>query len=666
MQYLLKGKLTKDVNWNVYSSLLIFLFLILSFSTFSQPDTTKLSPEIIQNSSSEFIPLPIDTTRLEYFDWRNISNRTDLYDTLLQGFQQYDAARQGLFYDYIHIGDVGSAATPLAFTPINRQGFDVGIHSYDIYQRQYSDVRFFDVNKAYTHAYYSQATSQEDLIFSATFANNIKGNRGNISMDYDRISEVGLYNNQFSRHTNLAINGWFQSKSKRYTGLWAWVQNVNEQEMNGGVSDTSELYNAGQFDIRANAVTNLSTAKASLRNNQYIYTQYFNLLPKSQNLKLKHRAEFQTFEYKYYDTSPSLDSAYYGDFQTNNVGIRNYIQYNKIENEATINLEYKGALDVGAVHSVYLLNQEPIDTTISNLFLIGDWDLALGEKQNYGLQVKGHFGLLDNRADYLLQGDLFLGFPKEMRLKVSAYSRGYQPTLQQHQLYVSKQQLWQNDFNKTIENKVGGRFDWTENFAIEGNYYLINNLIYWDSLALPQQTDSIVNIGQLLVHYKLNLGNFHFDNSAVLQQTDNNILRFPTIATKHSLYFEGNLFKDALFARIGTDIRFNTNYYFDAFQPITQQFYQQNDWEMSILPIADVFMNFRVKSFRAFVKLENINQLIDNNQIYYSAPNYPIRDWTFRFGISWYFIDGLEDLQNLSNGNNNSGGSRKPAGVGGF
>ena len=192
----------------------------------------------------------------------------------------------------------------------------------------------------------------------------------------------------------------------------------------------------------------------------------------------------------------------------------------------------------------------------------------MGEKQNYGLQVKGHFGLLDNRADYLLQGDLFLGFAKKMKLKLSAYSRGYQSTLQQHRLFVSKQQLWQNDFKKTIENKVGGRFDWTKNFAVEGNYYLINNLIYWDSLALPQQTDSIVNIGQLLVHYKLNIGNFHLDNSAVLQQTDNNILRFPTIATKHSLYFEGNVFKDALFARIGMDLRFNTSYSFDNFQPI--------------------------------------------------------------------------------------------------
>jgi hypothetical protein len=650
---------------------IVFLFLILSFSAFAQPepDSTKAKPATVQKPNSGFIPLPIDTTRLEYFHWNNITNRSDLYDTLLQDFQQYDAARQGLFYDYVHIGDVGSAATPLAFTPIKRRGFEVGIHTYDIYQRPYSEVRFFDVNKAYSHAYYSQATSsQEDLIFSATFANNFKSNRGNISLDYDRISEIGLYGNQFSRHTNLAINGWFQNKTKRYTGLWAWVQNVNEQEMNGGVADTSNLYNAGQFNTRINVETNLSAAKSNLRNNQFIYTQYFSLLPNSKNLKLKHRAEFQTFEYKYYDTSPALDSAFYGNFQTNNVGIRNYIQYNKIENEATVHLDYKGSLDVGAVHSVYLLNQEPLDTTINNLFLIGDWDLVLGEKQNYGLQVKAHFGLLDNRADYLLQGDLFLGFAKDMRLKISAYSRAYQPTLQQHQLFVSQQQLWQNDFNKTIENKVGGRFDWTKNFAVEGNYYLINNLIYWDDLALPQQTDSIVNIGQLLVHYKLNIGNFHLDNSAVLQQTDNNILRFPTIATKHSLYFEGNLFRDALFGRVGLDFRFNTNYYFDAFQPITQQFHQQNDWEMSMLPIADAFVSFKVRSFRAFVKLENINQLIDNDQIYYSAPNYPIRDWTIRFGVSWYFTDGLEDLQNLSNGNNNNGGSGsgRPAGVGGF
>jgi hypothetical protein len=643
----------------------LLIFLILSFSAFTQQDTTKSNLKFTEDLNSEFIPLSIDTTKLEYFHWDNITSRLDLYDTLLQGLQQYDVARQGLFYDYIHIGDVGSAAKPLAFTPIARRGFDVGLHAYDIYQRPYSKVRFFDVNKAYTHTYYSQATAQSDLIFSATFANNFKSNRGNLSLDYDRISEVGLYDNQFARHTNLAINGWFQNKTKRYTGLWAWVQNVNEQEMNGGIADTSDLYNVGQFDTRLNITNNLSAAKMSLKSNQFIYTQYYSLLPKSNNLKVKHRAEFQTFKYKYYDTSPALDSSFYGDFQTNNVGIRNYIQYNKIENEATIHLDYKGALDVGAVHSVYLLNQEPKDTTINNLFLIGDWDLVLGEKQNYGLQVKGHFGLLDNRADYLLQGDLFLGFAKKMKLKLSAYSRGYQSTLQQHRLFVSKQQLWQNDFKKTIENKVGGRFDWTKNFAVEGNYYLINNLIYWDSLALPQQTDSIVNIGQLLVHYKLNIGNFHLDNSAVLQQTDNNILRFPTIATKHSLYFEGNVFKDALFARIGMDLRFNTSYSFDNFQPITQQFYQQNDWEMSILPIADVFLNFKVRSFRAFAKIENINQLIDGNQVYYTAPNYPIRDWTFRFGISWYFVDGLGDLQNLSNSGNDNG-SGKPPGVGGF
>ncbi len=285
----------------------------------------------------------------------------------------------------------------------------------------------------------------------------------------------------------------------------------------------------------------------------------------------------------------------------------------------------------------------------------------LGEQQSYGLKLKAHFGLLDNRADYLLQGNLFFGLPKQnAQLNISASSRGYEPTLQQFRVYVSQQKLWETDFQKTIENKVSGRIDWSDKLLIQGNYFLINNLIFWDTLAFPQQSDTITNIGQLMVRLNLNIGSFHFDNAVVLQQTDNSILRFPTIATKHSLYFEGNLFKNALFGRVGLDIRYNTAYYFDNFQPVTGQFYQQNDWQQSLIPIVDGFASFQVKSFRAFVKLENLNHLIDANQVYFTAPNFPMRDWTFRFGVSWYFADGLQTME--SRGSTSS----PPMGVGGF
>lgn len=659
------NQFSKTVKTFFYFLSIFLLLIFINNTAFAQSDSLRTNPNFQKTEQ------PIqqsDTTRLQYFYWQNFTNRMNMNDTTLEGFQQYDMARQGEFYDYIHIGDVGSAAKPLAFTPIERRGFDVGLHAYDIYQVPYNETRFFDVNKAYSKAYYSQAMAQTDLIFMATYANNFKNDQANISMDYRRISETGLYDNQFARHTNLSVNGWFQNKNKRYTGLWAWVQNVNEQQINNGVADTSTLFNTGQFNARTAITVNTETAKTVLRSNHLIYSQYFNLLPNSNNLKLKHRSEFQNFEYKFYDISPDSDSSIYGVFQTNNVGLRNFIEYNKWENEATIHLDYKGSLDIGAVHSLYFINQEPLDTTINNLFLIGDWDLALGEKQNYGLKLKGHFGLLDNRADYLLQGDLFFGFgKKDIKFKLSASSRGYQPTLQQYQVYVSQEKIWQNDFQKTIENRVSGRYDWTENFSLQGNYFLISNLVYADTLAFPKQSDTITNIGQLMMRLNLNFGQFHIDNSVVLQQTDNSILRFPTLATKHSVYFEGNIFKKALFGRVGLDLRFNSAYYFDNFQPITGQFYQQNDWEMSMLPIVDAFISFQVKSFRGFVKLENVYNLIDANQVYFSAPNYPMRDWTFRFGVSWYFADGLQALQS-NNSNSGSGGSRsgKPPGVGGF
>jgi hypothetical protein len=203
-----------------YTSLSILMLLLFSVNIiFAQPGSNENEDAEIPNFQRTERPLPqADTTQLHYFYWQNIANRKGLNDTTLEGFQQYDMARQGEFYDYIHIGDVGSAAKPLAFTPTARRGFDIGLHAYDIYQIRYDDTRFFDVTKAYTRAYFSQAMVQTDLIFMATYAANFKKKSGNVSMDYRRISETALYDNQFARHTNLRVNGWFQNKNKRYTG----------------------------------------------------------------------------------------------------------------------------------------------------------------------------------------------------------------------------------------------------------------------------------------------------------------------------------------------------------------------------------------------------------------------------------------------------------------
>ena len=617
-------------------------------------------------------PVFLDTVKptVEHFYHYDMQQRYRESDTLLTNFQQYDPTRQANFFDYYNLGEIGTAHHQLAYEPLNRRGFDIGVHQMDLYWWKEDDIRFFDVSKPYTHTYYSQA-GQDELTFLGTFSSKM-AKRGNWSMDFRRISHDGTYFHQQSRHTNLSISAWLPTKNKRYTGLFAYWHNVFKQENNGGIT-ADTLANDGLFTVRDAVPVNLSDAESEYREDGYAYSSYYNVVKRrigkdSSDIvetipfTIYHRIAYSNYELKYSDGSPAADSSYYGNFQTNNNGIRNFISYQKLKNTVKFRLNFKGFLEAGIEHSYYNLNQEPQDTVLNNLFLVGDWDLELDKNQRYGLNVKAHLGLLDNGADYLINGNLYLDFGKIGQLAVSAVNQGYNPNLLQHRLYVSQDKVWENNFVKTIESNLSATYRYASYFEATARYHLINNLIYYDTLATPQQISTPVNIGQLMLQGNINFGSFYLENSVLLQQVSDNILRLPTLASKHSLYFQGFIFKKAMFAKIGIDARYNTGFLMDRYQPLVGQFYQQNDQTITNPIIFDVFFNFKVRTFRAFVKAENINNFITNT-VYFASPFYPMRDGTIRFGVSWRFYDTMNPASERTNSQNFGGNSPSLGGL---
>jgi hypothetical protein len=56
--------------------------------------------------------------------------------------------------------------------------------------------------------------------------------------------------------------------------------------------------------------------------------------------------------------------------------------------------------------------------------------------------------------------------------------------------------------------------------------------------------------------------------------------------------------------------------------------------------LVDFFINFKVKRFRFYFKLEHINALFKyQNPDYYAAPLQPIRDFSIRFGLRWVWFN---------------------------
>ena len=54
--------------------------------------------------------------------------------------------------------------------------------------------------------------------------------------------------------------------------------------------------------------------------------------------------------------------------------------------------------------------------------------------------------------------------------------------------------------------------------------------------------------------------------------------------------------------------------------------------------LADIFVNFRIKSARMYLKFENVGDAVFGKG-YYLTPHYPMQGMTVQFGVSWRFFD---------------------------
>lgn len=602
-----------------------------------------------------------DTVGIFYFYADNPNREIPFSDSTLANFQQYDPVRQREL-DYMHLGNLGSAHQPIVFEPLWRRGFDVGLHQYDLYMTPVTRTRFYRLQKAYTDVSFMVGSEQADSYLTTEFSRNFAKGL-NFSINYDRISQLGSenqYPNENTRHTTLSVAFWLKGKSERYQGFLAAAGNTIEAEDNGGIETPPDL--EGQFGTPSSADVYLNNAQSRYQHRELAYTHYFQLGGKPDSLKgitraytLSHQAVFGDYKYKFFDDNLTADSSFFNwfpVFETDPRGVRHYIHHQKIENSfrlSTFKLRQNRAsqakserdlLELGLVYSIHFLDQEPRDSTLNNLFLTGKWNISFGERLR--LETHGHLGLLDNRGDYRAQGNLTLDFGKFGQLRGEFINQLNSPSLIEHRFYVSQRPVWDNDFKQMLSTSVGGTYLVPAlKLNISGRYHLLNNYIYFDTSGVSRQTGVPISILQLIVQKDFKLWNFHLDNTVALQNASEDFIRLPQIFAKHSFYYEGYWFK-VLNVKLGFDLRYNDTYFADYYNPVTGQFQLQNQRQVDFYPAVDAFFTMRVTKFRAFVKYENLTDLLQNSQdqqLFYQTAFYAHPPGALRMGFKWRLVD---------------------------
>src|ERR1700748_1948706 len=158
-------------------------------------------------------------------------------DTGLTNFENYSPLYQP-GDPKISLGHLGLDERDLLFSPPKTIGFDVGLHTLDIYLLHPEDLNYYKARVPYTVMSLVTGGTKEQ-VFKVIHTQNIKPN-WNFGFNLDFLGSRGYYGTtqitQNVSNINAALFTWYESKNKRYNLLGNAILNNIKAPETGSIS----------------------------------------------------------------------------------------------------------------------------------------------------------------------------------------------------------------------------------------------------------------------------------------------------------------------------------------------------------------------------------------------------------------------------------------------
>jgi len=590
----------------------------------------------------------------------NLSHYSINIDTALSEFHNYNPVYQNNI-STANLGNYGLAAIPHSFRKQLRLQEFIFFQGYEDYFHDSRSAIYYNTKRPYTNIMYSGGGSNDDSGQNIKLIHTQNINRYiNVGINYDLISSIGHYKRQKAKNHSFSLFASYRSNN--YNLYSSFSTNKFKIEENGGLqndNDISGIYSTSTLPV------NLNNAESILRNNNFSITQEFLLGPDnkaepadsqavdsiayftendSAKLKLIHNLYINSSYRIFEDQDPQ--SGFYRSIYFDEQNTFDSVKYRNISNTIHM-LKEDGFLGMENMGWKVLLGNRLLNAYYyqkDTSFLDNYLSLSLFNRSSTKLSwnIKSKYNLTGyNSGDYKLSLNISL----PINGSISSYA-GLKTSLSRKKPdyylleYQSNNFAWKNEFNKEsfADAELYYSNDLSKLYA-SLSYTLVNNFIYFDSLAAPSQFNSGINVISINLKKDFNFGKWTFANKIILQHTDNkDIVRIPQISTYNQIYRKGYLFRRALDTRIGLQVHYNTGFYTYAYMPATGQFYHQNERLLGNYPYFDIFLNLKVKRTRFFLIYEHFNSWF-MKQNYFHILHYPMKSAFFKFGLSWSFYD---------------------------
>lgn len=623
----------------------IFLFILfLSTLAFAQNDS---------NQNTDLNPNKVKPT-VDLYKIYTLQKDTTYVDTSLtiQSEYKYNLLRKDIF-GLLPFANEGHTYNTLNFGLIDKSSFpNFGFTAKHFNYIETKDINYYSVPTPLSDLYFKTVMEQGQTL-DAFLTVNTKPNL-NFSIAYRGLRSLGKYVNNLTSSGNFRFTTSYFTMDKRYIlNAHFTGQDISNQE-NGGIVNLEEFETSEEpFNERERIRVFFTNATSLLKGNRFFIDQSFKLNKTNPNsLVFKH--QFNQ-EYKFFQfTKPTINERFGNSF-TNS--INNKTRYNHFYNKFGVAYKTKNYGDleffVDDNNYNYYYNSVVYDSngnvTVPNsisdrINMIGGNYSYLINKLKVRLQMAQSISdqsisNIEANASYKLNDDYSFQFKYQKlnslpNLNFTLYQSGY------------VEYNWSNNF----KNEKLNQFEFssqTKWLNLSATYKVLNDYLFFDNqtndinrlIVKPVQYDKKINYLSVRANKEFKIWKLALDNTLLYQSVDqsNNVVNVPQIVTRNTLYFTDYVFNKAMLIQTGVTFQYFSKYYANDYNPLLGEFYVQNERKIGDFPMLDFFINARVKQTRIFLKAEHFNSAWTGYD-FYSAPNYPYRDFMVRFGLVWNFF----------------------------
>lgn len=639
-----------------------FLFLSTLLAYAQEPVKDKPKKSLLKTQEQKAKELarkaPINSYRIITLD-----RDTTYVDTSLtiKKEYQYNYLRKDIFGLMPFLNE-GQTYTTLQYSLNRFSPFPgVGYQGKHFNYLQADQVKYYSVATPLTELYFKTVMEQGQSLDAFITVNTSE--QFNFSIAYKGLRSLGKYINQLSSTGNFRFTTSYHTKSKRYAIDAHYTGQDFLNGENGGITTPEDFESKDpNFKQRPRLEVYLRDATSFLKGKRLFFDHQFRVNPTqgNNNLYLAHQFNYENKFYEYYQ--PTVTSTVgnqfinrFGDSYVN-AGINDHLHYNRMYNK--VGAVYENTT-LGKFHfflddfrynyyynAIVIRNDQVIPSFINDK--INSFGAQYDYRKNKWKGTLSYTNSITNQSLTNIEARLAYEFNPKNHV-----SFGYQNMnkLPDHLYNLHQSSFidynWFNNFKNEKINTLSAdaHTQWADVSLQLSNYD--NHLFFSDDsadarvqLISPKQYGKSIQYLSVKVSKEIKYWRFALDNTVLYQQTkqEADVLNVPKIVTRNTLYYSGYFFTKALYLQSGVTLNYFTKYYANGYNPVISDFFVQDGQKVGDFAMLDFFINARIRQCRIFLKAEHFNSAFSSRNKFYSAPDYPYRDFIVRFGLVWNFF----------------------------